>query len=121
LIGLDSNLAIVAQVAWQNERLSYAGLSYGPKTAKAIRAIQGVRASSGIPEGTYDLRVLRVQALQTDSLWLHSSQPGGGYVVPYDTVQLTIRVDANAPYTLDGFVNELRPLVPRAYEARLEI
>ena len=90
---VNPDVAVNAEVlVEQDGSPSYAGVSRGPRTAKALRAALQAESWPGVPDGKYELRVLRIPGILTDAYWLRSTSPANDLVIPYDTMEEGIEV-----------------------------
>jgi hypothetical protein len=85
-----------------NNSLKITGLSRGPEAALAIQAARELRSLPEIAEFEYELRVLTLPGLLTETFWLWraASEPPGGYIVPFFTCQ---DLRCGYPYPADKF------------------
>jgi len=108
LLKIDDDLGVEVDVDQTgNEPPVYAGLSYGPLTAKAVWAAQQIANVPGIPDAVYEVRFLRIPGILTNSLWLRATAPATDWIVPYDTPVRELQ--EMLPYEMTSFLNILRP------------
>jgi hypothetical protein len=119
LLEINADLGVAGQVSQQSGPPSYAGLSYGPKTAKAVRATREVETLAGLPDGAYELRVLRIPGLLVDSFWLRSNPAGSDKVVPYDAI--IEEVQEMYIYEMKDFLERVRLLAQKNMALQLEV
>lgn len=90
-----------------NPRLVFQGLAAGPRFAAAMWAAQEVETYPDLPDDTYEVALLSVPGLSTESLWLLSASGKHDRIVPYE-FPVQRKLTANTPYSMDEFIAHIR-------------
>ena len=108
LADIAPDLAAAGEVRWtaDDQTPLFAGLSYGPRIAKAVAASGRIEALDSVPPGNYELALLNIPGLLIDAFWLKTSS-GSDHVVPYDT--LTEGLQEMWVYGMKDFMNIVHP------------
>ncbi len=88
-----------------------ANINYGPFVEATARALSQVATLSAVGAGSYEVRLLRFSAIALMALWLKPDS--GGADIIYPLAPAPEGIQAEHPYSLDDFMNAIRPLAQK--------